>query len=397
MKADISSLARNCEPHITIPKISHVDNAVVIEVPEGDEKPYSCSLGYFRRLDAVTQKLTQKEVRTMFRETADKLFEDLPRKDCHLSELSIKKIEAFLNESKTSFKISRQNLVSFLTSIGVYGDGVLNNAGVLMFADDVAKFMPYVEIICGAFKGRNKTFIYDRKDVRSDLLTQLNEAMAFIQRQLNIRSEIRGLNRFDIYELPLDAIREALVNAIIHRDYSFKGSGINVDVYDDRVEIVNPGGLPQGLDKRDFGTLSVRRNLIIADLFHRMGKVERIGSGIGRMQDIMSAAKLEPPKFEITNFFRTIFYRNPEYSQKGLPVTRPGKTTEKINEQNEGVNEGVNSMIEYIRKNPGKRAPHIAEALGVPLKTLERWLKKMKSENKVKYKGSSKTGGYFAV
>jgi ATP-dependent DNA helicase RecG len=82
------------------------------------------------------------------------------------------------------------------------------------------------------------------------------------------------------------------------------------------VEIVNPGGLPSGLDSKDFGIMSVRRNLIIGDLFHRMGKVEWVGSGIGRMWDFMRAAKLEPPKFEITNFFRVIFYRDPHYSLK---------------------------------------------------------------------------------
>ncbi len=401
LKAEILSLSRNCEPHITISKISQVDNTVVVEVLEGDEKPYSCSSGYFRRLDAVTQKLTQKEVRTMFRETADKLFEDLPRKDCHLSELSIKKIEAFLDESKTSFKISRQNLVSFLTSIGVYSNGVINNAGVLMFADKVAKFIPYVEIICGAFKGRNKTFIYDRKDIRSDLLTQLNEAMAFIQRQLNIRSEICGLDRFDIYELPLDAIREALVNAIIHRDYSFKGSGINVDVYDDRLEIVNPGGLPQGLDRRDFGTLSVRRNLIIADLFHRMGKVERIGSGIGRMQDIMNAAKLEPPKFEITNFFRTIFYRNPEYSQKRLLVDetiRAEKTTEKrlVDGLVERLVESQRKVLGLIKQNPYISINDLAENIGISTTAIDKNITQLKKKGLLKRVGPDK-GGHWEI
>ncbi len=79
-------------------------------------------------------------------------------------------------------------------------------------------------------------------NVRDDLLTQLNESMGFIQKQLNVRSEIRGINRHDIYELPLDALREAVVNAIVHRDYSLRGTNIYVAVYDDRVEIESPGG-----------------------------------------------------------------------------------------------------------------------------------------------------------
>ncbi len=84
MKAEISTLARHCDPHITIGKISPVENVVIIEIPEGDEKPYGCSSGYFRRLDAVSQKMSQKELRTKFRETVDIALEDLPRKDFNL-------------------------------------------------------------------------------------------------------------------------------------------------------------------------------------------------------------------------------------------------------------------------------------------------------------------------
>ncbi|MBN1687983.1 MAG: putative DNA binding domain-containing protein [Candidatus Omnitrophica bacterium] len=401
MKADILSLARNCDPHINIPKISRVDGVVVIKVLEGDEKPYSCSSGYFRRLDAVTQKMVQKEVRGMFRETSDKLYEDLPSKECSLSGISIKKVRAFLEEAKTKFKVGRQNLGAFLSGIGVYKNGFVNNACVLMFAQDVARLMPHAEIICGAFKGINKTYIYDRKDVRSDLLTQLNETMAFIQRQLNIRSEIRGLNRIDIYELPLDALREALVNAIIHRDYSFKGSGINVDVYDDRVEIVNPGGLPQGLGQRDFGKLSVRRNLIIADLFHRMGKVERIGSGIGRMRDMMLAAKLEPPKFEIANFFRAIFYRNPEYSLKKLPETKMGKA-EKAEEKRlveglvEGLVENQRKMIDFINKNPRISKKELSDKIGISTTAIDKNIAHLKKKGLLRRVGPDK-GGHWEV
>jgi ATP-dependent DNA helicase RecG len=95
-----------------------------------------------------------------------------------------------------------------------------------------------------------------------------------------------------------------------------RGTSIYVNVFDDRVEIGNPGGIPAGLSPKDFGKASVRRNIIIADLFHRMGKVERIGSGIKRMRDLMAEAGLRRPGFETTSFFRAVFFRNPEYALK---------------------------------------------------------------------------------
>lgn len=152
--------------------------------------------------------------------------------------------------------------------------------------------------------------------MRDDLLIQFNEAVVFLKKHLNVRSEIREFNRFDIYEIPLDALREAVVNAIIHRDYSIKGTSIYVRVFDDRVEIENPGGLVEGMAKRDFGKSSVRRNPILADLFHRMDKVERMGTGINRMRTLTIEAGLKEPVFEMDSFFRAIFYRNPRYSLK---------------------------------------------------------------------------------
>jgi ATP-dependent DNA helicase RecG len=180
------------------------------------------------------------------------------------------------------------NLSSFLTSLSIYRKGKINNAGALMFASKVEKYVPHAESIFASFKGTDKTNIYDRNDVRDDLLTQFSESVAFFKKHLNIRSEIRGFDRFDIYEIPLDALREAVVNSIIHRDYAMKGTSIYVRIYDDRVEIENPGGLPDGITRRDFDKSSVRRNPVIADMFHRMGKVERMGSGKGGHWEIVN-------------------------------------------------------------------------------------------------------------
>ncbi len=253
MKAEINTIARNCDPSIYIKKISQSGNIVVVEVAEGDEKPYGSSSGYYRRLDAVTQKMTQREVRSFFRETDDISFEDIRCRDLSLKDISLKKIKSFLQETNMSYKISKANLASFLTSLNIYTKDKINNAGALMFASKVEKFIPHAESIFASFKGTDKTNIYDRHDVKDDLLIQLNEAISFLKKHLNVRSEIRGFDRFDIYEIPLDALREAVVNAIVHRNYAIKGTSIYVRVFDDRVEIENPGGLADGIVKRDFG------------------------------------------------------------------------------------------------------------------------------------------------
>jgi ATP-dependent DNA helicase RecG len=85
LKSQIVSMARNCDPTIPV-SVKQAGRVVVIGAAEGTDKPYSCSAGYYQRLDAVTQKMTQKEIRAIFRETVDRLFEDLPRKDCSLDD-----------------------------------------------------------------------------------------------------------------------------------------------------------------------------------------------------------------------------------------------------------------------------------------------------------------------
>ncbi|TVM01751.1 ATP-binding protein [uncultured Candidatus Kuenenia sp.] len=237
------------------------------------------------------------------------------------------------------------------------------------------------ESIFASFKGTDKTNIYDRNDVKDDLLTQFNGAVAFLKKHLNVRSEIRGFDRFDIYEIPLDALREAVVNAIVHRNYTINGTSIYVRIFDDRVEIENPGGLPDGITKRDFGKSSVRRNPIIADLFHRMGKVERMGSGIERMRELMREAGLKEPVFEMDAFFRVIFYRDPRYSLKaGKDITR--KTTRKI--------------IEAIAKKSDITQKELAELIGITDDGIKYHITRLRKKGILKRIGPDK-GGHWEI
>ncbi|MCK5012750.1 MAG: putative DNA binding domain-containing protein [Candidatus Omnitrophica bacterium] len=403
VKAEIGAIARNCDPNIEIKNIKQLERIVVVEVLEGEEKPYSCSSGYYRRLDAITPKMTQTEVRTMFRQTRDMVFEDLPRNECSLSDISLAKIKAFLKEAETSFKVNRTNVISFLSSLGVYKDKRINNAGILLFAAKIKQFIFHSETILAAFKGSEVTHIYDRQDVRDDLLTQLNESMAFLKKHLNVRSEIRELNRHDIYEIPLDAIREVLVNAIVHRDYSIKGTSMYVRVFDDRVEIENPGGLPLGLSKSQFGRTSFRRNPIVADLFHRMHKVERMGAGIKKINNLVKAAGLKEPLFEYDAFFRVTLYRNPEYALKagGQKTAKkishrrvPEKVTERVPEK---VTENQTQILKELRKDPHMTSKNLAIVVGISERKIKSNIKKLKDMGLLQRIGPDRGGHWRAV
>jgi ATP-dependent DNA helicase RecG len=289
LKARINSLARNCKPSISV-ELAQVGQVVAIVVPEGTEKPYSCASGYYRRLDGNTQKMSHDELRIMFVENEPLPFEEKTVKGFTFDDISKAKIRAFTKEA--GIRIGKTAVPDFLRSLDVADETRVKNAGILFFATDIYKHLHHVETTLVAFKGTDRIYIYDRLDVRDDLLTQYHEAVAFLKKHLNVRTEIKGFDRKDIYEIPLEVLREAVVNALMHRDYSIRGTQVTIEVYDDRVEIVNPGGLPKGLSIGDLGTVSIRRNQIVADLFSRLHKVERIGMGIRKMKEAMVAAGL---------------------------------------------------------------------------------------------------------
>jgi ATP-dependent DNA helicase RecG len=133
-----------------------------------------------------------------------------------------------------------------------------------------------------------------------------------------------------------------------------------------------------------------------------MNLVEHIGSGIKRIREALSEYRLKPPLIEAeADWFSMTFWRKPQHEaiEKGLHkeiVDTP--STHPIDEGvSEGVNEGVARVLSFIQNNPGIRTPQISSAMGVPIKTLERWLKRLREEGKVEFRGSPKTGGYWAV
>jgi ATP-dependent DNA helicase RecG len=142
----------------------------------------------------------------------------------------------------------------------------LNNAGLLFFSRNLMYHLYYASIVCALYKGTQKVTILDRKKFAGDLIRNIEDTILFLKKHLNLRIEITGLRHQEILEL---ALREAIVNAACHRDYFEKGANVMVEIYDDRVEITNPGGLPKTLKAEDFGKKSVCRNSIIASLLLR--------------------------------------------------------------------------------------------------------------------------------
>jgi len=192
----IISLARNCKPVIDV-SISQVEKVTVISVPEGHDKPYSCSNGYYRRLDGATQKMSREELRLVFAQGEAELFESKFTAGATLSSISDAKLSRFLKEAKIDAGASGPE--SLLTSFSMLDGENVNNAGVMFFAKDPRALISQCQSSMIAFKDTEGTIIYDRIDVKDGLQEQFSQAIFFLKKHLNLISTIKGVKRIDEY------------------------------------------------------------------------------------------------------------------------------------------------------------------------------------------------------
>jgi ATP-dependent DNA helicase RecG len=147
----------------------------------------------------------------------------------------------------------------------------------------------------------------DRKDFAGGVVADIEESMRFIQRNTRTAYRIEKLQREEIPEYPMTALREAVTNAVMHRDWFLDGANVFIEISEDRIEVSSPGGLPGGMRPEDLGSKSVRRNPLIADLLHRIDFIEKAGTGIRRMRDGAKELGSPEPAFAMDGFFTATF------------------------------------------------------------------------------------------
>jgi predicted HTH transcriptional regulator len=171
--------------------------------------------------------------------------------------------------------------------------------GIILFGKGRESRFPDAWIQAGRFEGTDRSRIVDRADIRSFPVLAVGEAIAFVQKHALHGAEIGTVRRRDRWNLPPAAVREAVVNAVAHADYAQRGGPLRLSIFDDRLEVENPGLLPFGLTVDDLPRgVSKLRNRVIGRVFHALGLMEQWGSGIQRMTAACREAGLAPPVFE---------------------------------------------------------------------------------------------------
>jgi len=305
-------MAAACDPPIAI-EIEKLPNhkIIVIHVPEGANRPHRFNKGFYLRNGASSQKMSTLDITAFIQAEGKVRFDQQLRLDLDWKEvLDENRLNHFLALAHIAPKTDTENLLLNLGA-GDYKDDqfYLNQTGVLFFSKDPTLRLFHVSVVCALFKGITKAYILDRKELTGSLLENVEDALIFLKKHLQLRWEItsKSTRRNEILELPEVALREAMVNAVCHRDYLEQGAQVMVEIFDDRLEIYNPGGLPKGLPEKDFGKRSVCRNPNIASLLLRCDYIEKMGSGIERIHAALKKENCPRVKIDFHTMFSLYF------------------------------------------------------------------------------------------
>ncbi len=249
-----------------------------------------------------------------------------------------------------------KGLTKVLSTIraGEYVDGQfrLNTAGALFFAKDISKFNLSHQVKMVRFFDDEGVKTFDKAEFNMSFLKLLEEAELFFNKTLVNMSQIKGFKRETIQEYPYEAIREALVNALAHRDYTITTAAITFYIYNDRIEIKSPGRLVYPLTVEDLGENDpIHRNETICNIFSKTTYMEHVGTGIKRMKDAMRLNNLEEPEFiESEGFFKVIFRSNE--NDNGLNSRQ--KQFLRLNDVGEITIKGYMDMFDIVRNTATK-------------------------------------------
>ena len=311
-RARVQDTINKVEPRLNI-GFDVADNVIILTVPEGTNKPYSCPAGFYLRIGALSQKLQRDSIIAMLQNEGISRYDSIIRDDLPIDErFNDEAYQWYLKTAKISNVLDKSSTLKNLNCAGE-SDGRLcfTNAGALFFRkNDEDILFRHAGIVCALYKGVNKVHILDTKELNGGLVSNIDDAKIFLKKHLRLKYKIENSTREDILELPERMLHEGVVNAVCHRDLFEVGARVMVEIFDDRVDIVSPGGVPKGITTNNFGTVSITRNSVIAALLHRINYIEQMGTGIERMRDAAREAEVAEPEFELNNFFKVTLRRS---------------------------------------------------------------------------------------
>jgi len=288
---------------------------VLIEIFPGPSKPYflkalGSEKGVFYRVGSTNREADHDMIQELKRSVSHQYFDESPMPDLNPEAVDFRVASGFFS---TKRQLTQNNLETLALIVNHQGRKVPSVGGIILFSPDRERYFPDSWLQAGCFKGKDKSEIIDSREIHDYPLEAIEKGLEFAQKFSLLSYEIAGAKRKENWSIPLDGLREALINAYAHTDYSQKGAPIRLSIFEDRIEVENPGLLPFGLTIMDIlEGVSKIRNKVIVRVMHELEYIEKWGSGIQRILASCRNAGLPDPEFrEIAARFRVTLYTIP--------------------------------------------------------------------------------------
>jgi ATP-dependent DNA helicase RecG len=322
---------------------------IAVTVQRGTARPYYLAgkgvrpEGVYVRQGASSVPASETMILQMIKETSGDRYEDARSLN---QQLTFEKTSAYFEKKQIEFGEAQKRTLNMIS-----GDGTYSNLGMLLSEQCTHT------IKLAVFEGSKKSVFRDRKELTGSLLAQLEDAYSFINQFNRTRAEFVELERIDQRDYPPEAIREALLNAVVHRDYSISGSTL-ISIFDDRIEIVTIGGLVRGISYDDMMLgVSLLRNPHLANVFYRLRLIEAYGTGLLKINECYADYDAKP-LIEVTDNAFKITLPNLNFAKELRPDTKPVKNSVPLTTREDKVISLFEDQDTIVRKD-------VQDALGV--------------------------------
>lgn len=353
---------------------------VAVNIQRGTNRPYYLAKkglrpeGVYVRQGYSSVPATDTAIRQMIKETDGDSFENM------------RSINQALTFEATKKEFEKRNVVfgqpQMQTLKIVSADGIYTNLGLLL-----SEQCPHT-IKAAVFEGINQNVFKDRREFSCSLMQQLNEVYDYIDFHNQTHAKFRKLLRIDTRDYPEVAVREALLNTLVHRDYSFRASTL-ISIYDDRIEFVSIGGLLPGLELDDLMMgVSVCRNPHLANVFYRLQLIEAYGTGMKKIMGAYANALVQP-KIKTTNNAFKIILPNVNFTPKAAEVHKDFEKAADL-----ALDSNEEKVLQFLREHRMITRKETQTLLEVSQSTAGRILKAMVDSGRIKQIGGSRTTRY---
>ena len=359
---------------------------IEISVQRGTDRPYYIAKkgmrpeGVYVRQGYSSVPATDTAIRRMIKETDGDRFETMRSLE---QELTFEAAKREFQLRKVEFGLQQMRTLQLVDN-----DGLYSNLALLLSEQN-----PHT-IKVAVFQGTTQMIFKDRREFGGSLMKQMNEVYEFIDFRNQIRATIEKLSRIDVRDYPVIAVREALLNLLVHRDYSFSASAL-VSIYDDRIEFVSIGGLMPGIDLEDvMAGISVCRNQNLANVFYRLHLIEAYGTGLTKIMEAYEETSEKPIISTTKNSFKiTLPNVNAKYETKAVPAPIEDIPSTRTPE----LNDNAQRVLTYVRENGAITRPEVEKMLGMSASTASRLIRKMVKSDLLLQNGKARSITYTLV